>query len=83
MRNKYAGDCLLCHCTVDAGAGYFQRINGLWRVRCRSCVGKGNAPLPLHVGPANMVMACGGREVTNGVTTIRIDQTGQLSGNSE
>lgn len=72
MRNKYAGECLRCHCTVAAGSGFFQRVAGRWRVRCRSCVGKGNDPLPLHTGPANMVLACGGREVTNGTTTIRI-----------
>lgn len=29
--------------------------------------------LPLHVGPANMVVACGGREVTNGTTIIRVE----------
>lgn len=74
MRNKYAGSCLRCHCTVEAGAGYFQRVDGRWRVRCRSCVGKGNEPLPLHVGPANMVLACGGREVTNGVTKITVQK---------
>lgn len=74
MRNKYAGDCLRCHCTVEAGAGYFQRVGGRWRVRCRPCVGKGNDPLPLHVGPANMVLACGGREVTDGVTKISIKE---------
>lgn len=29
------------------------------------------APGVLHVGPANMVLGCGGREVTNGTTVIR------------
>ena len=74
MWNKYAGACLRCHCDVAALAGYFQRVDGRWRVRCMSCVGKGNDPLPLHVGPANMVLACGGREVTNGVTKITVQK---------
>ena len=69
--------CYVCGCAFGGNA-----------VRIRAKKGAparhddGECP-PLHVGPANMALACGGREVTNGVTTIRIDQTGQLSGNSE
>lgn len=72
MRNKYEGDCFRCHKHVDSGAGHFQRIAGRWSVRCRACVGKGNDPLPLHVGPAVMFMRCGGREPTHQTAVIKI-----------
>ena len=42
MRNKFAGNCLVCGERVQPGAGYFQRINGGWACRCVKCVGKGN-----------------------------------------
>lgn len=45
MRNKFAGDCLCCGQRVESGAGYFQRVNRGWKVRCRMCVGRGNEQL--------------------------------------
>lgn len=53
MRNRYAGECVLCKKRVEIGAGYFQKVqkgdgelykitNGKWVVRCPECVGKGN-----------------------------------------
>jgi hypothetical protein len=45
MRNRYPGNCLRCSKHVAAGAGFFQRVAGRWLVRCRECVGKGNAPV--------------------------------------
>ncbi len=44
MRNKFDGVCFICGCSVPAGQGYFQRMNGKWLVRCTACVGKGNVP---------------------------------------
>ncbi len=50
MRNKFAGQCFVCGCDVQIGAGYFQRntvrpdIPRKWLTRCVKCVGKGNAP---------------------------------------
>ncbi len=44
MRNKYPGSCLCCGEYVAPGEGYFQRVEGRWKVRCVNCVGKGNEP---------------------------------------
>lgn len=41
MHNKYPGGC---GTQVPPGAGFFQRMNGKWVVRCQNCVGKGNEP---------------------------------------
>jgi len=49
MRNKRSGKCLRCHAHVPAGAGFFQRWFGGWRVRCLACVGKGNEALPKDI----------------------------------
>lgn len=46
MRNKFPGTCYVCHKTVSAGAGHFERLDrnkrdkygivGKWRVQCAS-----------------------------------------------
>lgn len=41
MRNKYAGCCADCRSAVAVGAGYFERRNGRFVVRCMACVVKG------------------------------------------
>lgn len=41
MRNKYAGCCVECRAAVPVGAGYFERRNGRFVVRCMACVTKG------------------------------------------
>ena len=47
MRNKFSGYCMVCSKYVPADTGYFQRIAGRWKVRCKACVGKGNVPEPV------------------------------------
>ena len=47
MRNKFAGRCRDCGCSVMAGEGYFHN-NGAgawpkWSVRCIPCVAKARA----------------------------------------
>lgn len=37
MRNKYAGVCYRCHGNVPAGAGYFERHQGKWRIQHADC----------------------------------------------
>lgn len=37
MRNRYAGICYKCGCTVPPGYGFFERHNGRWRVQCVKC----------------------------------------------
>ncbi|MFM2005445.1 MAG: hypothetical protein RLZZ09_1100 [Pseudomonadota bacterium] len=41
MRNKYAGCCVECGAAVHVGAGYFERRNGRFVVRCMTCVTAG------------------------------------------
>lgn len=40
MRNKFAGLCRECGEPVPSGAGYFERHQGRWRVRCIPCTAK-------------------------------------------
>ena len=37
MRNKYPGPCRECGEWVAPQAGYFERHQGSWRVRCTPC----------------------------------------------
>jgi len=37
MRNKFAGPCYQCGENVPTGAGFFERLNGRWRVQHRLC----------------------------------------------
>lgn len=43
MRNKFAGDCYRCGERVEAGAGYFERHAGGWRVQHIECCKKARA----------------------------------------
>jgi hypothetical protein len=37
MRNKFPGHCRECNTYVEADAGYFERFQKTWRVRCIPC----------------------------------------------
>lgn len=43
MRNQFPGPCRECGTTVPSDAGYFERHQGRWRVRCIPCTAKGKA----------------------------------------
>lgn len=43
MRNKHPGPCRDCGERVAVGAGYFERHQGAWRVRCIPCTAKAKA----------------------------------------
>ncbi len=38
MKNKYPGDCVVCGKRVEAGEGFPEKHNGVWKVRCLQCV---------------------------------------------
>ena len=38
MKNKYPGDCVICGKRVEAGEGFPEKHNGVWKVRCLQCV---------------------------------------------
>lgn len=40
MRNRFSGTCRECAKPVAATAGYFERHNGGWRVRCIPCTAR-------------------------------------------
>jgi hypothetical protein len=47
----------MCGEHVPERAGYFQRLDGRWVVRCQKCVGKGNDPdKPREVGETDIVI---------------------------
>ncbi len=61
------------HCASEAEPGWIETDNNGPIVPCPLC---NRRPVHddgvLHVGPSNLVLACGGRERTNGTTTISL-----------
>lgn len=38
--NEHPGHCVKCRCQVERHAGFVERHNGRWFVRCANCIKK-------------------------------------------
>lgn len=64
MRNRYAGRCTHCGGSVEAAAGYFERRDHRWHVRCGKCVRERRADY--GVSSARSIAAAGKAEDGDG-----------------
>ena len=62
MRNRYVGCCVDCRDVVAVGAGYFERRNGRFVVRCMTCVVNGKLAKGKPLSDAQMAHAAPGGE---------------------